>query len=139
MGGGYSDTNPPHRKCVEGAEHHLQASYNASNEDHVPMWPDMAAAQRQGFPVWPYHFKIWRCGQLILSHARSYDFVIRLRPDLRPSAPWNLTWLPTEEPARFQLTVGETTHIIGPREVVMPTPTYACANDWLHVSHCVCS
>ena len=82
------------------------------------------------FPLSGYFRKIWQCGQLIHRSGRSYDVILRTRPDMLFGAPWAIS-RNASKPSRFRLQVGRTDVDFGGREVVIPSLSPWCGNDWL--------
>ncbi len=98
-------------------------------------FPEIIRAQKAGMKMFPYFFKIWRCGQLIHQHvARTgvpYDVVVRLRPDMSILAKWQIA--STNRSGVYRLTVGPSCAEFGQRDVVIGVFTYQCMNDQLIV------
>ncbi len=61
-------------------------------------FPEICDTQKSGLKIFPYYFKIWRCGQLIHKAVRArgadYDVVLFMRPDMLPRSPFHLQALP---------------------------------------------
>ena len=98
------------------------------------------------FPSSSYLRKIWQCGNLILGSIRRYDVIIRTRPDILYAATYLITRTAvavsgtdstdSADSARLQLKVVQhgglrATIEFGGREVVIPSLTPWCGNDWL--------
>lgn len=96
-------------------------------------WDEIVGAQAElgeRSKAFPYIFKIWRCGQLIARSRLRYDAIVRLRPDLTPQVPLQLSrWPGVDE--RLELRVGPVCTRFGTRDVVVHAFTNYCANDWL--------
>jgi hypothetical protein len=103
------------------------------------MFQEIREAQEAGLFMFPYYFKIWRCGQLIHRHVKKtgipYDVVIRLRPDLSVLEKWKLshTNYSTPESPSFRLSVGPSCAEFGQRDIVMGSLTYFCVDDRIQV------
>ena len=84
-------------------------------------WDEIVGAQAElgeQSKAFPYIFKIWRCGQLIARSRLRYDAIVRLRPDLTPQVPLQLSrWPGVDE--QLELRVGPVCTRFGTRDVVV--------------------
>jgi hypothetical protein len=144
IGVGRTDRGPP--EYLSAA--HFQALFGARLKDaeHIPAkcmrnvcpisFPEICDTQKSGLKVFPYHFKIWRCGQLIHKTVRArgadYDVVLFMRPDMLPRAPFHLQAVPSD-PGVFKLSVADSCVEFSQREIVISTGVLQCASDdmWL--------
>jgi hypothetical protein len=99
-------------------------------------FPEICNTQKSGLKMFPYYFKIWRCGQLIHKAVRArgadYDVVLFLRPDMLPRSPFHLQAV-TSVPGVFKLSVAKSCVEFSQREIVVSTAVLACGADdlWL--------
>jgi hypothetical protein len=99
-------------------------------------FPEICNTQKSGLKMFPYYFKIWRCGQLIHKAVRSkgadYDVVLFLRPDILPRSPFHLQAV-TSVPGVFKLSVAKSCVEFSQREIVVSTGVLQCGADdlWL--------
>jgi len=94
--------------------------------------PEVKRSREQGFFMWPYFFKIWRCSQLVHKHvARTgvkYDAVVWLRPDQATFVPWKISRV-EDKPGTFELNIGPTCRQFSQRDLVIRPFTFMCANE----------